>query len=330
MKYNIVFSIPIHEKFEVVIDQIINIFSQNANCAIIFHISKGFNYSDSLISRDEFIQITKKIGDIYINPQSVRTGYGDIIQAHLSNFSYVYNHFNFEYIAFLSSNEMFIKKGLFDHICNYDCGIQFIDVSEKKHANWTTGLSSTIDKELKKYLATNNCDKIYGSHIEGSFFKKDLFLTIVHEINGFYNYLEMQYAYPREEIYFSSVLNCLLQKEIPIKVLNNGLFSWSRWLDFMNLKVWSWDVIRFQSNPRVFSVKRVDRSLNNNLRIFLRQYLHYSSAIFMHLQGLEVKKKKTIVIFIVDTIDYLKTFLLIPLRKIRSYFLFLKDYKEKK
>lgn len=60
--YNLMFSIPIHEKLECVIDQILNIRSLNPNSAIVLHISENFNYHNSLISREKFERITEELG----------------------------------------------------------------------------------------------------------------------------------------------------------------------------------------------------------------------------------------------------------------------------
>ena len=86
MKYKIVFSIPIHEKFEVVLDQTLNYLTLNADCAIVYHISQGFDEKNSKISRLEFESIISQYNGVYINPTSVRTGFGDIIQAHIINY----------------------------------------------------------------------------------------------------------------------------------------------------------------------------------------------------------------------------------------------------
>ncbi|WP_295095950.1 hypothetical protein, partial [Ruminococcus sp.] len=132
MKYNIVFSIPIHEKFEVVLDQIINFFHFNPDCAIVYHISQGFNYKTSQLSKEEFVKAIDIIGNVYINPESVRTGGADIIQAHLSNFKYIASVVDFVFFSMCSSNELFIKAGLTGFVNDHDCGIEFLDVTLKK------------------------------------------------------------------------------------------------------------------------------------------------------------------------------------------------------
>lgn len=56
MKYKILFSIPVHEKLEVVLDQIANILTLNRDCGIVLHFSPVFDYPNSAIDKDTFIR----------------------------------------------------------------------------------------------------------------------------------------------------------------------------------------------------------------------------------------------------------------------------------
>ena len=303
MKYNIVFSIPIHEKFEVVLDQIINFFHFNPHCAIVYHISQGFNYKTSQLSREEFNKAIDKIGNVYINPESVRTGGADIIQAHLSNFKYITSVADFDYFSMCSSNELFIKTGLIEYVNDNDCGIEFLDVISKKDSEWESGLKGLNDNELKGYLSRYGVDKFYGSHVEGSFYRKDLFLEIVCEIESFYDYLKMTFAYPREEVYFSTVAWIINQKKHKLKILENGLFSWSRWHSLLDLKIWVWDIGRLEKQIGVYSVKRVDRDINANLRMYIRNLYGYEAEEKKYYQGL--RTRGLIMSYMMDFLDYI-------------------------
>ena len=58
--YNLLFSIPIHERLEVVIDQILNYKCCNPDCAIVFHFSQGYKDSSSFLTKERFRQITER------------------------------------------------------------------------------------------------------------------------------------------------------------------------------------------------------------------------------------------------------------------------------
>lgn len=301
MKYKIVFSIPIHEKFEVVLDQILNFFHFNQDCAIVYHLSQGFNYKESLLSKDDFLDAISKIGNVFINPESVRTGGADIIQAHLSNFRYINSFLDFDFFSLCASNELFIKEGLYEYITPFDCGLEFLNIHATEQKDWVPGLQALKDIELKGFIENNGGDSIFGSHVEGSFYKKELFAKIVDEIDSFYDYRKMPYAYPREEIYFSSVVY-LIDKKQPLNILKNGLFSWSRWKSLMDLKVWVWDVKSLQKRSEVYSLKRVDRHINANLRMYMRKYLDYADLVHKYVP--EAAEKSYLSTYCSDSVDF--------------------------
>lgn len=109
--YKIIFSIPVHEKYEVILDQCLNFHFFNPNSGIVLHFSKGFNAQSSQIDKNTFDKAIEKLDYVFINPYSVRTGWYDIIQAHISNFEFILkNNIDFDYFSLCASNELFLEK----------------------------------------------------------------------------------------------------------------------------------------------------------------------------------------------------------------------------
>lgn len=271
MKYNIIFSIPIHEKLEVVLDQVYNFKCFNPKSAIVFHISKGFNYQDSHITKSRFEEEIKQIGDVYINPESVRTGFADIIQAHISNFKYISSILDFDYFSLCASNELFVKRGLYEHINIYDCGLE-----KKSIENCIFKQSIIEDTDLAKYTK-GDYSKIFFSHVEGTFYNKTIFSTIISKITDFYDYNCMQSAYPREEVYFSTILWSDEEFRKDVRVLEDALFTyvpWNRKNGKIDVRIREIKKILKKDSP-FYSVKRVRRSLND----YVRSYVRYISEI---------------------------------------------------
>ena len=299
--YNIVFSIPIHEKFEVVVDQICNIKYFNKNCGIVFHISESFNYKDSKISREQFENIVKEIGDVWINPVSLRSGRSDIIQTYISNFEYIKNFVDFEYFAFCASNESFIKSGTYEYLKDFAWGTRNIIIS--KPEDWKFGKDLFDDKDLTNFLKSQGGQIIF-SNAEGQFFTKGLFDQICYKINSFYDFTQIVNFYPREEIYFSSVAACLA-KDNGCKM--GQIYTYSAY-HFRFL----WDVTRFEINKllkndnQLFSVKRVDRKFNDNIRVFLRQKFGYGQSL-EYIVGNTIKLE-TMNMLEIDVISLKKNF----------------------
>lgn len=274
---NIIFSIPINEKFEVVVDQILNFKTLNNNCGIIIHISQGFNYEQSELNLDCFLEIVNKIDNVYINDKKLRTGKYDIIQAHLSNFEYVKNIIDFDYFCMCASNELFFKEGLYDYIKKYDAGVGYNNI--KFNPKWIPGKYAKNDDSLKKIMkildVKNN--NIIGSQIEGSFYKKKIFEKICLLINENYDFNNMKVAYAREEVYFSTIVWNLSLLEKKLKIKENGMVTYCPWNRkyTMNVKINEIDNLLLNEN-NFFSVKRVPRIQNDCVRQYLRQMYNYA------------------------------------------------------
>lgn len=265
----IIFSIPIHHRFEVVVDQILNYRNFNPNCGFVFHISQGFDYKESKLSKEQFESIASRLGGIYINPTSVRTGRADIIQAHLSNYKYAKGKTDFEYFIMCSSNESFIKPGLYDHIKYFDCGVESLDVTY-----WTDNNHYANDMKTDPFtielLKGCNFDRCVFSHIEGQYYKKELFDTICTIIEKYYDYRLAIKFYPREEYYFSTVFASLKHKNPEYKV--GPIFAYSAYHFGHLFDARPSEISKLINNsPDIFTVKRVDRTINDNVRCYLRQ-----------------------------------------------------------
>lgn len=276
--FQIVFSVPVHEKWDVVLDLVLNFKYLNPKSAIVLHVSEGFNEKESPMKREEFERIINEIGGVFINPESVRTGYSDIIQAHLSNFRFISNRSDFHFFSMCASNELFVKPGLYEHIKDYDCGADLFD--PKDRPIWVVGHYASDDVDLKRMIEESGGCKIIASHIEGSFYSKSIFKKIVDIIEHHYDYKKMKIAYPREEIYFSTILEGLRNNTTNIKVQNPGLFTFVHWaFGYNRMKISISDLKKCQAiDSQYYTVKRVDRSIDSHIRAYLRKQHGYDKT----------------------------------------------------
>ncbi len=303
MKYKIVFSIPIHQKMEVVIDQIVNFRHFNKNCAIIFHISQGFDNNDTLISKDEFFEIIQKFEGVYINPTSVKTGLHSIIQAHISNFKYIKDVISFDYFAICASNESFVKEGLYEHILGTECGFKQCIIN--KPTEWTHGTNLFKDQPFLDYLRARAINRIIFTNAEGQYYRSELFLRIVNEIDSFFKLDEVKMAYPRDEIYCSTIAYHFCKKE---KKKIGYLFTYSAY-HFTHL----WDVSKIEvdrlisGNGHFYTIKRVERQINDNIRSYLRNIFHYKmeEKKILSEYGCELLDYSNVRIYILDIYKYI-------------------------
>ena len=107
----IAISIPVHEKKDVVLDQIMNIKFYIENPVIVLHISKDFYENE----HGDFHEL-KEIKNVYINPENLETGWGNILLTHVSNYYYIKGMVEFDYFILHASNDMYLKTGIEDYI----------------------------------------------------------------------------------------------------------------------------------------------------------------------------------------------------------------------
>ena len=194
----IVVSIPVHEKPEVINDQIKNIQKYIKNPIIVLHISKIFykKYKESEIKLDD---------GVYINSTHLETKWGSIYQSHVSNFKYIKNKIDFDYFLLQASNDSFVKKDIESYISKYDAGLNH-RVLWQHDSRWWPCACACEDITLKRIMNSIGVTRIIASQVEGSFYKKDVFDYIANIIERYITKedIEKFNFYGREEVYFST------------------------------------------------------------------------------------------------------------------------------
>ena len=262
---NNMISIPVHEKTEVVIDQIINYKTFLPNCGIVLHISKSFNYNDSFHNENEFMFILSTFENVFINPKHLDTSFADIVHTHVANFEYVSQVTDFEYFSMVASNDLFVRH--MPEIKEYDANFTDDVFVEMKDWPW---YERTYHDEYLRYIVNylnGNISDIRMSQIEGSFYKKELFQQIVDIINKVYNYEEVltknRIIYPREEVYYPTIAN-ILSKGLKNKNLNYTFVAWNN-PNYLPTNQEIIDIAQGKIEGK-YSIKRVLRTINDPVR----------------------------------------------------------------
>jgi hypothetical protein len=209
---DILFSIPIHERQDIINNQIENIMNYCPNCKIIFHINKNFKTFDKKYS---------EYNNVFFN--SIQYNYihsKGLIWIHINNFlEAIRLKINFKYFAIISSNEMFIKKGLNKYIEENKNGLQMIKYDE--NINWHN-FKKGIEKNenMEKMLDELKLDTIYGGQTEGQFYQKNIFQFISTIYLKFFGYNELQ-SFETEEIISQTIFKSLnIKYSLPFTLQN--------------------------------------------------------------------------------------------------------------
>ena len=275
-KYNsesLLFSLPVHEKHDIINNQIENILNNNPNCKIIIHANKSFSdFNSSYINYK----------NVYINSNRIDYVYGSgLLYIHSNNFlEAIKLNINFKYFILLSSNEMFIKKGCVDYISQNKNGIQLIEYNDDiSWHNFNKKYDTLINNEnIIKLLNHLNLKNLIGGQSEGQFFEKNIFQQIVDIFLQFFNNVETNFE--TEELIIQTIFYSLNEKyndPITLQNYSNKLtfdkYFIKRLLNntIIPNNIIEGNLISPHSNKNsinIYSIKRVDRTFNS-----IRNYL---------------------------------------------------------
>ncbi len=296
----ILFSILVHEQPGVIINQIENFRFYNPESLIILHVS-GFMPEADYRSLAENI---KQFDFVTINPKRLFSGYADGSQfkMHVENMKHaLQSKLNFDYFALHASNDMFVRRGLYDFMKQYDSGFPLGDTGHKEA--WQPYRAAVKDRRLKKCLKRYKLS-IQGAQVEGTFYKKtiigqaiDRFEALKYEIPFLYAHgynrtlakiigswkikpilkrLIPGLFYAKEEIYFPSLTFDLVKRRL------DGAYCYVNWSnnmiitikDIENIRSGNFGALQHQAGVKLsetefFAVKRVDRKIDDPVRQYI-------------------------------------------------------------
>ncbi|MBB6182131.1 hypothetical protein [Pseudorhizobium flavum] len=169
----ILFSLPVHERPDIVRNQIDNIKYFCPDALICLHISEG-----AAEERSEFLRQCD-VENVLINPHSYPTQWSaGIMHTHISNFLYVIEaNWDFDKIVLISSNELLVKHGLEDYVARFEIGSQ-MEVYDSSN-DWGVFREDFLKSgSMQGYLSALGLPLFFGGQAEGQFASKALFLQI--------------------------------------------------------------------------------------------------------------------------------------------------------
>lgn len=169
----VLFSIPVHERPDIVRDQIENIQHFCPNATVCIHVSAAAAAQMRVFER------YCDLPNVLVNPNSFETGLGTgILHTHVSNFEYsILQGVDFDKVVLLSSNEMLVKDGVGDFVSGYSHGAQ-TEVCDKS-VDWHLFHSPVRDDvRVKGFLKKLGLPLFFGGQAEGQFFSKKDFSHI--------------------------------------------------------------------------------------------------------------------------------------------------------
>jgi hypothetical protein len=191
-------SLPVHEKPEIVRDQVENIRYFCPDATICVHVSAG-----ATEPKDEFRRKCD-LENVLVNPSSYETVWCEgLMHAHVSNFLYALERdCDFDKVVLISSNELMIKPGLAEYASNHSlaCQTEIYD----HVTDWGFFRVDILSSQpMRKFLKKLDMKAYFGGQAEGQFYDKRIF---THMARMYIDYFPMgPCGFPTEEIVTTTI-----------------------------------------------------------------------------------------------------------------------------
>ncbi|PYE28854.1 hypothetical protein C8J32_101714 [Rhizobium sp. PP-CC-3A-592] len=166
----LLFSLPVHERPDIVLDQIRNIDYFCPGSVICLHVSAG------ALAEKEAFRALCAAENVLINPSSYETQWSaGIMHTHVSNFLHATEmNVAFDKIVLISSNEMLVKPGLADYVGKYDIGSQ-MEVYDSAN-DWGVFRENFLHSpSMQGFLSALSLPLFFGGQAEGQFASRHIF-----------------------------------------------------------------------------------------------------------------------------------------------------------
>lgn len=206
-----IITMPVHERPDVILDQIRNINHYFPEAEIVLHISKSFyeKYDDKTL---------ENIPGVYLNPTHLTTTWGDLLSPHLCNIDYVEeNAIQYDYLVFHSSNDLYVRHGVIDYMAQYDAGF-ILHYLPQKYTYWWPSERIWGDDCLEMCMEYIGQTKHLASQIEGSFYSREIVREVTKCIHKALDSGEAalgskDVSRVQEESFFPTLSECLLPRQ---------------------------------------------------------------------------------------------------------------------
>lgn len=272
----VLFSIPVHERNEVIQDTLNNARRYNPGCLFVLHVSANFpDFDPSIVNQP----------DVLINPVRFPTEHSRTshVPLHLTNYRYAADcGFSFDHVCILHTSEMFIKTGMEDYIKNYAYSLWFDQDTQPRVDIWPPFHVSFTHQIFQDLFDGSDPHNYVGNVIEGHWWQRELFEAMWQWTTAHYDVMNMLWPYAAEEVYFATLshhiakgekfshpYNCFHHKthyvdntrDVDDIIANRDVVFWQP-------NNWVYNKIPFPSR-NLYSIKRINRDLNDPIRRYI-------------------------------------------------------------
>jgi len=272
----LLFSLPIHENNENVRDTIANVQKYNPGCWVVLHVSAAFS---------DFDRSIKEIPRVLMNRVRFHTKHSQTshVPLHFTNYQFAVDHgVDFDYVVILHTSEMYIKFGAENYIKNYEYSLWFDQEHQPRSSSWPPMYLSKQNRVFRELFDANNSYNYLGNLIEGNFWHRNLFESMVQWSKQHYSILDMGWNYASEECYLPTLAHHLSKTKNfgrPINAFHHREHYINDPIDVEDIRA-NKDIVFWQTNNWVYnkvpasslntySIKRINRDINDPIRRYI-------------------------------------------------------------
>ncbi|MEY0727006.1 hypothetical protein AB7254_07395 [Providencia rettgeri] len=287
-------SLAVHENVDAIVDQIKNIKKYIPNSYLILHCSHNLLHE----YKNEIYNCVSKFDNVYINPQSLHTNYldGTVLLAHLINLQYAESiQLEYSYLLLLGSNEMYVRSGVEQYIKSFESSDGW---QRAENEQFDDGFSRALNDPYLSLILRKNNLTLKKRAPEGTFYsnlqiQKSPFLSFIKSYNfkllllfysnkplaklrvstltpmarllnklKVFNFLS-PLGYATEEFYLPSFFIGHSKVTKPVCYMD--------WDNNLNISIEKINLIRDGMCEGKFSVKRVNRNMDDPIRIYINK-----------------------------------------------------------
>jgi hypothetical protein len=159
-------SLIVHEKPEVILNQLENFRHFAPGAVIVLHISKAMDPTPDLLAK------IRDLGQVHVNPVQVSTGINSLQGPHHENLRFIFGLSPAEndVVAFHASNDLLVRKGVEEFVRHHAAAYYQDGVLNPAH-NPSGAAAILGDEEFAALRARAGAEVVIYSQIEGVFFQ---------------------------------------------------------------------------------------------------------------------------------------------------------------
>jgi hypothetical protein len=254
----LLFSVPAHEGNDIICNVIENIQKFIKDPIIVIHANQSFVDFD--------IAIPTRYNNVYVNPNRLHLiKYQSMIPILFSNFEFA-EQFDYDYHCIFHTNQLLIKHGLEDYIQGKDMSFEYYYNSCVRTEEMFNASKSNIQSRIG--------NETFNSHLEGTFYKKDIFKKVYDFVNEDMPEVINSTHAVEETIIPTLAYNLFADKNnTALTYLKHTEQAQQSIDDVISLLEKNKPIAIFKGVPSntdyVFSIKPVHRTMDNPLRTFI-------------------------------------------------------------